>query len=156
MVVCLVFDIDDTIYVHKSEQMNYSSIRPDYQLKSQLQRLRYPKFVLTNATYDHANVIINKLGIEDEFEKVYSRDNIPQMKPSPYCYDSVENDILHTLALSDNEFIFFDDLLVNLEVAKSRGWSTIWISPKYINSYKYPYVDKGFSTLKDALDKLNF
>ena len=156
MVVCLVFDIDDTIYVHKSDKMNYDTIRPDYQLKSLLQRANYPKFVLTNATYDHANVIINKLGIDDQFEKIYSRDNIPEMKPSPYCYDAVENDISHSLTLQHNEYIFFDDLLVNLEFAKHNGWSTIWISPDYINSYKYTYVDKAFPSLKDALEKLNF
>ena len=156
MVVCLVFDIDDTIYVHKTTLMNYSTIRHDYQLKSQLQRITYPKFVLTNATFYHANLILNKLGIEDEFKKVYSRDNIPQMKPYPICYDAVEEDICVTLKNNNNEYIFFDDLLVNLESAKDKGWRTVWISPNYIEPYKYPYVDKGFSTLKDALEKLNF
>ena len=47
-------------------------------------------------------------------------------------------------------------MLVNLEFAKSQGWSTIWISPDYKKSDNYDYVDKAFSTLKDALDKLNF
>ena len=155
MTVCLVFDIDDTIYVHKSNDMNYDLIRPDYQMKRLLQRIQYPKFVLTNALYTHANVIVNKLGIEDEFIKIYARDNIYQMKPSPYCYDSVENDISHTLQSDLNKYIFFDDLLVNLEFANNNGWSTIWISPDYNNSYKHPYVDRAFPTLKDALDKLN-
>jgi len=136
--------------------MDYSTIRHDYQLKSQLQRIPYPRFVLTNATFDHANLILNKLGIEDEFKKVYSRDTIPRMKPAPACYDSVEEDISVTLRNNNNEYIFFDDLLVNLESAKDKGWKTIWISPNYIESYKYPYVDKGFSTLKYALEKLNF
>ena len=156
MTVCLVFDIDDTIYVHTSNEVNYDLIRPDYQMKSLLQRIRYPKFVLTNATYGHANLIVNKLGIEDEFIKIYARDNIFQMKPSPYCYDSVENDISHTLQSDLNKYIFFDDLLVNLEFAKNNGWATIWISPDYLDSYKYKYVDKAFPTLKDALGKLNF
>ena len=99
MVVCLVFDIDDTIYIHQKNVKNtpYHKIRPDYQLKTLLQRITYPKFVLTNATYGHANTIINKLGIDDQFKKIYSRDNIPYMKPSPYCYDSVENDIYKIL-----------------------------------------------------------
>ena len=66
------------------------------------------------------------------------------MKPNPYCYDSVENDISYTLQSDLNEYIFFDDLLVNLEVIKNNGWSTVWISSDYIESYKYPYVDKAF------------
>ena len=47
MTVCLVFDIDDTIYIHKNNDMNYDIIRPDYQMKSLLQRIKYPKFILT-------------------------------------------------------------------------------------------------------------
>ena len=159
MVLCFVFDIDDTIYVHKKniQELNYHTIRPDYQLKSQLQRITHPKYVLTNATFDHANVIVNKMGIDDEFEKIYSRDNIPEMKPSPYCYRSVSIDISDSLfGQSVNEYIFFDDLLSNLEGAKMQGWKTVWISPDYLKSYKYPFVNKAFPTLKDALDKLNF
>ena len=160
MVVCLVIDIDDTLFIHKTIGgaiiMDYDKIRPDYQLKSQLQRISYPKYILTNATFDHANLILNKLGIEDEFKKVYSRDTIPQMKPYPACYDTVEEDICVTLRNNNNEYIFFDDLLLNLESSKDIGWRTIWISPDYIESYKYSYVDKAFPTLKNALEKLNF
>tara|TARA_B110000495_G_C23000186_1_gene590141 strand:+ start:485 stop:964 length:480 start_codon:yes stop_codon:yes gene_type:complete len=158
MVLCFVFDIDDTIYVHKKniQELNYHTIRPDYQLKSQLQRITHPKYVLTNATFDHANVIVNKMGIDDEFEKIYSRDNIPEMKPSPYCYRSVSIDISDSLfGQTVNEYIFFDDLLSNLEGANKQGWKTVWISPDYLQSYKYPFVNKAFPTLKDALDKLN-
>ena len=160
MTVCLVFDIDDTIYVHKNIISDiatpYDTIRPDYQMKSLLQRIKYPKFVLTNATYGHANLIVNKLGIEDEFIKIYARDNIFQMKPSPYCYDSVENDISYTLQSDLNEYIFFDDLLENLESAKQLGWSTVWINPKFHEGNNYSYVDRSFRTLKDALKELNF
>jgi FMN phosphatase YigB (HAD superfamily) len=155
MVVCLVFDIDDTIYVHTSYEMNYDTIRPDYQLKSQLQRITHPKYVLTNATFGHANLIVNRMGIMDEFEKIYSRDIIPYMKPYSRCYQSVSRDIEHGLLSQTNEYIFFDDLLVNLEGANKEGWKTVWISPDYLQSYKYPYVNKAFPTLKDALDKLN-
>jgi putative hydrolase of the HAD superfamily len=157
MVICLVFDIDDTIYVHTSNEMNYDNIRPDYQLKNQLQRIPYKKYVLTNATFCHANRIINKLGIDDEFEKIYSRDNIPEMKPSPYCYRSVSIDIHKTmLSKSSNEYIFFDDLLTNLEGARKLGWRTVWISPDYVDYKKYTFIENAFPTLKVALDKLNF
>ena len=161
MVVCLVIDIDDTLFVHKTLGSNiitdYNRIRPDYQLKSQLQRITYPKYILTNAVFDHANLILNKLDVIDEFKKVYSRDNIPVMKPHRECYDSVRIDIETTLhGQTRNHFIFFDDLLDNLDGAHQRGWRTIWISPSYKESNKYPFVNKAFPTLKDALDKLNF
>ena len=43
---CLIIDIDDTLYVHKSPLMEYHKIRPDYQLKHQLQRISYPKYTI--------------------------------------------------------------------------------------------------------------
>jgi len=156
MVVCVVFDIDDTIYPHKSLQVNYNTIQQDYELYQLIKRIRLPKFVLTNATYDHANVIVNKLGIENLFRKIYSRDNIPFMKPHPECYKSIERDISKILHTKENKYIFFDDLLVNLEEAKERGWTTIWISPQHHETHKYNYVDKGYKDLKDALKDLNF
>ena len=153
---CLIIDIDDTLYVHKSPLMDYHKIRPDYQLKHQLQRISYPKFVLTNAMYEHANIIVNKMGVEDEFKKIYARDNMPNMKPSMDCYLSVRNDIFKELGNTVSGYVFFDDLLDNLKGAYQLGWRTIWISPKYKEANNYPFVIAAFPTLKDALNSIQF
>ena len=153
---CLIIDIDDTLYVHKSPLMEYHKIRPDYQLKHQLQRISYPKFVLTNAMYEHANIIVNKMGVEDEFKKIYARDNMPNMKPSMDCYLSVKNDIFKELGNTVSGYVFFDDLLDNLKGASQLGWRTIWISPRYKESHNYPFVIAAFPTLKDALNSIQF
>ena len=81
MVVCLVFDIDDTIYENKTTQIIYDTIQQDYELYQLMKRIHLPKFVLTNAVYEHANIIINKLGIENLMRKIYARDNMNYMKP---------------------------------------------------------------------------
>ena len=153
---CLIIDIDDTLYVHKSPLMEYHKIRPDYQLKHQLQRISYPKFILTNAMYEHANIIVNKMGVEDEFKKIYARDNMPNMKPSMDCYLSVKNDIFKELGNTVSGYVFFDDLLDNLKGASQLGWRTIWISPKYKEANNYPFVIAAFPTLKDALNSIQF
>ena len=153
---CLIIDIDDTLYVHKSPLMEYHKIRPDYQLKHQLQRISYPKFILTNAMYEHANIIVNKMGVEDEFKKIYARDNMPIMKPSMDCYQNVKNDIFKELGNTVSGYVFFDDLLDNLKGASQLGWRTIWISPKYKEAYNYPFVIAAFPTLKDALNSIQF
>jgi len=157
MIVCLVFDIDDTIFVHKSENIDYNDIQADPILDKQLQNIYYPKYILTNATFSHANIVVNKMGIHHHYEKIYSRDNIPEMKPSGFCYRSVTRDISMSLyGKIPDQIIFFDDLLTNLEGAKKQGWKTIWISPNYLQSYKFSFVDRAFPTIHDALDKLNF
>ena len=152
---CLVIDVDDTLFVHKSPLMEYHKIRPDYHLKAQFQRIQYPKFILTNATFEHANVILNKMDVVDEFEKIYSRDNIPRMKPAISCYNSVQNDIMSHLQTYDMNYIFFDDLVSNLQGAKNLRWKTVWISPEYKSYVNYPFIDEAFPSLKEALDKLS-
>lgn len=154
MTVCLVFDIDDTIYVH-NEQLDYDKITPDIRLQTLLQTIPYPKYVLTNATYGHANEIINRLEIYEHFKKVYSRDNIPAMKPEPHCYYAVFEDIQKSY-IDVPDIIFFDDLLNNLASAKERGWITVWISPDHQDEVNYSFVDRAFPTLSDALENLNF
>ena len=121
---CLVIDIDDTLYVHNSKLLQYHKIKPDNHLKAQFQRIQHPKFILTNATYGHANIILNKMDVEDEFIKIYSRDSIPRMKPSFDCYQSVQTDICNELQRSQNQYIFFDDLLENLEGAHHMNWKS--------------------------------
>lgn len=155
MTICLIFDIDDTLYIHTQQTVPYETIRPDYQLNHQLQSIQYPKFVLSNATFSHANLILNRLSIDDHFKKIYSRDTIPEMKPSELCYQSVQSDIQHMLQDNYNQYIFFDDLLENLRGAYEMGWRTIWISPKYSQASNYPYVEAAFPTVKVALSKLN-
>ena len=161
MVVCLVIDIDDTLFVHKTIGSaivtDYNEIKPDTELKLLLKEIHHPKYILTNATFEHANDILNKLDVVDEFKKIYSRDNIPEMKPSLHCYQSVSRDIgITSIGHTSNQFIFFDDLVSNLEGAHKVGWKTIWISPDYMNSNKYPYINKAYPTLIDALKTLNF
>ncbi len=153
---CLVIDIDDTLFVHKTPLLQYHKIRPDYHLKAQLQRIPFPKFILTNAVYDHANVILNRMDIDDEFKKIYSRDCIPKMKPHFECYSSVQMDICTVLQSVTNRYIFFDDLLSNLENAHLMGWTTVWISPNYSESSKYDYLDYAYPSLKSALDSIRF
>ena len=152
----LVIDIDDTLFVHKSPLLEYHKIRPDYHLKAQLQRIQLPKFILTNATFSHANVILNKMNVDEEFKKIYSRDNIPRMKPSLECYARVQTDISTELQHKNNVYLFFDDLLDNLKNAHIMGWKTIWISPNYKDKQNYPFLDFAFPSLKEALDKISF
>ena len=58
------------------------------------------------------------------FFKVYSRDNIPYMKPDYRSFNAVNNDINNYYKDSINEIYFFDDLLENCKQAKNHGWKT--------------------------------
>jgi len=135
--------------------MDYDDVLPDQALNNKLQIINCPKFILSNATYNHANQILNNMGIDEQFIKIYSRDNIPRMKPFLQCYLSVQQDIIRTIQTNKNQYIFFDDLLINLENAHKMGWITIWISPYYYKSNKFSFITKSYPTLHSALDDLD-
>ena len=156
MNVCLVIDIDDTLYVHKSGPsrlgfMDYNNILPNIDLSNEIQRIKLPKYILTNATFGHANEILNKMDLDEEFNKIYARNNMPISKPHKECYEKVQRDIMKDLNKQVDEYLFFDDLLENLEGAKEHGWIPIWISPNYKEAYKYSFVYRAFPSLTEAL-----
>ena len=151
MNVCLVIDIDDTLYVHKSTKMDYYNILPNIDLTKELQRLQYPKYILSNATFGHANEILNKMDLDDEFKKIYARNNMSISKPHKECYERVQLDIMKDLNKQVDEYLFFDDLLENLKGARDHGWIPIWISPNYKEAYKHPFVYRAFPSLTEAL-----
>ena len=143
-----LFDLDETLVYHRNSN-NYNEIKEDKQLTYLLQRVKHPKYIYTNAIYDHANIIVNKLKINYLFTKIYSRDTIPSMKPDINSAISLEKDI--EKKHKRNTYYFFDDLVENLKTAKERKWITIWISPNFQDKYRYPFIDYSYPSIKIAL-----
>ena len=163
VMIFLVIDIDQTLY-KTTTNMDYEKIQYDDELY-QLLNTEYPKFVLTNATFGHADIIVNKLRLSPLIKKIYSRDNVMFMKPHKHSYTMVQNDIYEMYADQSSPPIFgydscyfFDDLLENLEAAKKVGWNTIWIHPNTMNEgLNYVnYVDYSYPTIKEALRGLRY
>lgn len=147
-----LFDLDDTLYINPKNINKMYDIMPDNNLINLLNNCPHSKYIYTNAMYEHANTIINKLNIQSQFDKIYSRDTIPSMKPYFQSARDVENNIIFNKGTNNkDEFIFFDDLLPNLKTGKKKGWKTIWISPLYNYKEKYEYVDYAFPNIKTAL-----
>lgn len=146
-----LFDMDDTIYMH-DRPLVYDNIEEDRHLSALLYYCPYPKYIYTNATFGHADVILQKMKLSNRFKKIYSRDNIPSMKPDINSAIALEKDILREY-YENNEYVFFDDLLENLKTAKERKWTTVWISPLY-NQNNYPFVDYAFPDIKTALSSI--
>ncbi len=148
----LLIDMDDTLI---QNQKDYESIMEDSRLKYLIQQCKYPKFIYTNATFGHANTILHYMGLTHEFKKIYSRDNIPSMKPSLHSAISLEKNINQMYPNEKNQYIFFDDLLPNLKTGKKRKWITVWISPLFDTKNQFEFIDYAFPNMKLALSYLN-
>jgi putative hydrolase of the HAD superfamily len=149
-----IFDLDDTIIMHNGRSVNYNLMDENPLLTYYLKQCKGPKYIYTNGTYSHADTVLKRMNLSDEFEKIYSRDTIYLMKPSLSSAVSVQRDITFHNNDQNNKYIFFDDLLSNLEMGKKLGWKTIWIHPDFHKKIMYNYVDKAYPDLVTALREL--
>ena len=147
----LIFDLDDTIIMHYNKKVNYKNIKENQFLTYHLNLCQGEKYIYTNGTYEHANTVLNNMNIINQFKKIYSRDTINTMKPDIQSAKDIQKDIINIEKSINNQYIFFDDQLINLKAAKKLGWKTIWIHKDHYLSYKYPFVDKSFSNIINAL-----
>ena len=152
-----LFDLDDTIVIHPpSRNDDMYNIKPDPCLQNLFNTLKYKSYIYTNGTYGHAEIVLDKMKLNN-FKKNYARDTMPYMKPHIKSFEFVQKNILHSdyNTTNNNTFIFFEDTLDNLKMAKNLGWKTIWIHPNYINGVRYDFVDFSFPNIYDALYKIN-
>ena len=149
-----VFDLDDTLIIHKKGlPINYSMIVPDLELSNHLEKEKVHCYIYTNGTGSHALEVINRMDIKYKFEKIYSRDTIPYMKPHYKSFHAVHSD-LSIIDKSPTVF-FFDDILENLETADQIGWITLWIHPDAIKGEYYHYDSKSFTDINSCLRYLS-
>ena len=146
-----IFDLDDCIIMHNDKEVRYDKIIENRFLTYHLNLCGDRKYIYTNGTYGHANEVLNKMNIENQFKKIYSRDTINTMKPDINSALDVQSDIISIEKTEKNQYIFYDDQLDNLRAAKKIGWKTIWIHPKYYQYKYYSFVDSGYSNLTSAL-----
>jgi FMN phosphatase YigB (HAD superfamily) len=157
-----LIDMDDTLYLHRGK-LDYDSVTEDRRLTYLCGQCPHPKYIYTNATFGHADILLQKMNLSEHFGKIYSRDDkirisdtlIYSMKPDINSALSVEASINRKYKNEKNTFYFFDDLLVNLNTGKNRKWTTIWISPLFYESKRYPFVDYAYPNMKLALEYLN-
>ena len=125
---------DFTDYVH---ELDLSSLRENPQLKKCLNALHGKKFIFTNGAYQHAERVLERLGLTACFSGIFSireADYIP--KPALQTYLKM----LKTFGLTAEESIMFDDSPANILGAKRAGLRTVWISSNVENN-KYCSVD---------------
>ena len=125
---------DFTDYVH---ELDLSCLKENPQLKKYLDQLPDKKFVFTNGAYQHAERVLDRLGLTNCFSGIFSireAEYIP--KPALQTYLKM----LETFDLKAEESVMFDDSPANVLGAKKAGMHTVWISSNVENN-KYCSVD---------------
>jgi putative hydrolase of the HAD superfamily len=109
-------------YVHGFDSGTFVS--PDPQLNAMLERLPGRRAILTNAPIEHAEPVLDGLGVRHHFEQVFDIRWLNFVsKPAPEVYQRV----LHALAIRGEETIFIEDSAQNLPPAREQGVTTILV-----------------------------
>jgi len=112
---------DFLAHVH---EIDHSPVPADPHLDAALGRLEGPKFVFTNASRQHAERVMERVGVSHHFEGIYdiiAADYRPKPDPAPY------REALDAFGLAPGGTAFFDDIPKNLEPAHALGMTTVWI-----------------------------
>ena len=102
-------------------------IAPDVRLRAMLLHLPGRKFVFTNSLGEHAERVLQRLGVADLFEDVFDV-VAAQYKPKPH--PAAYRRILRHIGVPARQCVLVEDTLANLVTAKRLGMRTIYVHPR--------------------------
>src|SRR6202790_175639 len=114
---------DYLAYVH---QIDHSPLQPNPAMGAAIARLPGRKLVLTNGSTDHADKVLQRLGIDAHFEAVFDingRQLAP--KPAPQTYHK----FLRDYGVDPLKSAMFEDLARNLVIPHQLGMTTVLVVP---------------------------
>jgi putative hydrolase of the HAD superfamily len=114
---------DFLAYVH---QIDHSPLEPNPTMGAAIARLPGRKLILTNGSVDHADKVLQRLGIGAHFEAVFDIVAAElEPKPAPQTYQKFLGD--H--AVDPTRSAMFEDLARNLVVPHQLGMTTVLVVP---------------------------
>lgn len=131
-------------------------------LARHLQRLPGRKVLCTNAPANYAHRVINELGIQPLFERVFSiEDMFLQQRCHPKPSKRLMQQLLARLDTPAHRVIFVDDTLRNLKAAHQLGIRTVHFahpSTPFSSDYagRAPYIDLRVSSIKELSQRCPF
>ena len=109
-------------YVHA---IDLSRLSPNPALATALARLPGRRLVYTNGSKSHAERVLERLGIADQFEDVH---DITQANYRPKPYRDAYELLLSRHAIEPGKSAMFEDVARNLEVPHALGMTTVLIA----------------------------
>lgn len=104
-----------------------AKIQPDPALPALLRAISVPKYIFTNASIDHAQRVLNHLGVQNCFDGIIDIISLGfYNKPDPLAYQRA---LELTGDPEGQTCILLDDSLMNLEAASLLGMTTVHVGP---------------------------
>jgi epoxide hydrolase-like predicted phosphatase len=113
----------DTAGISEFQRQFWEGDQLDVELVNTIRSLRgrYKTALLSNAFSDLRQVVTSRLNLSDVFDEMIISAELHLMKPDPRIYQVA----LHRLGVTGEETVFIDDILRNVEGARSQGMRAI-------------------------------
>jgi putative hydrolase of the HAD superfamily len=111
-------------FVH---QIDHSPLEPNPALGAAIESLAGRKLILTNGTRRHADAVIRRLGIHEQFEDVFDI-VAAELEPKPQA--QTYHRFLARHGVDAGKAAMFEDLARNLKVPYALGMTTVLVVPQ--------------------------
>lgn len=108
-------------YVHA---VDIGMVAPNPALDAALGRIAGRKVIFTNASRDHAERIVERLGVAGHFDAIFDIVDAEYMpKPEPAPYEA----LVSRHSIRPESAVMIEDMARNLEPAATMGMTTVWL-----------------------------
>jgi len=119
------YQVDPEDYLDYVHDVDVSSrIDPDTELRQVLEQLPQRKAVFTNGSTGHANRVLARLGLSDQFEEIFDI-RVANYLPKPFA--APYHQVLERLGVQGNDCTMVEDSVENLKTAKQLGMKTVLV-----------------------------
>lgn len=118
--------LDPDAYLEFVHRIDHSPLEPNPALGAALEKLPGRKLILTNGTRRHAEAVMRRLNIHEQFEDVFDI-VAAALEPKPAL--NTYRRFLSRHAVEPGRAAMFEDLARNLEVPHALGMTTVLVVP---------------------------
>jgi putative hydrolase of the HAD superfamily len=118
--------VDPERYLDEVHDVSLDALEPDPQLKAALGRLPGRRLVFTNGDERHAERVLEKLDLADQFEAIFhiaAASYVPKPHPAAFAR------MVEAHAIEPRATCFFEDSEKNLAPAARLGMTTVLVGP---------------------------
>ena len=148
----LYHNIKPELFLNYVHDIDLNNIKKNSLLNDQFKNDKGQKIIFTNGSYNHANNILKKIGLNKNIDHIY---DITEANYIPKPNISTYKKVIKKYSLKPLTTVMVDDLPNNLKTAKDLGMKTVLIKNNILNSKTYNYIDIISKDLSDTIKKIN-
>jgi len=123
-------NVDPDEFLDEVHKLDYSIVKPNKKLNSEIDKLNGRKIIYTNANKKHADEILSRLELTNAFDHIFDiklANYVPKPEIEPY------KEIISRYNINPSTSVMFDDIARNLVPAKNVGFTSVWIDIGFEN-----------------------